>query len=141
MTLQFFRCRFLAARGNPDFESLPLQSCFKISNFMLAVCPKNNTSTMMNLKLPTCDCEDATAKTIIQKTVARQRRISYQKTPATILQFISVAQITSLLRIYCVKAKNVIFQLTTCGFDLRIVPIGLEQLFLEGQLGWSRCAR
>ena len=123
MTLQFFRCRFLAARGNPDFESLPLQSCFKISNFMLAVCPKNNTSTMMNLKLPTCDCEDATAKTIIQKTVARQRRISYQKQPCNNLQFISVAQITSLLRIYCVKTKNVIFQLTPVALTLVLCPL------------------
>ena len=85
---------------------------------------------MMNLKLPTCDCEDATAKTIIQKTVARQRRISYQKKPCNNLQFISVAQITSLLRIYCVKAKNMTFQLDPCGFDLRIVPIGLEYLSL-----------
>ena len=62
--------------------------------------------------------------------LARQRRISYQKKPCNNLQFISVAQITSLLRIYCVKAKNMTFQLDPCGFDLRIVPIGLEYLSL-----------
>ena len=129
MTLQFFRCRFLAARGNPDFESLPLQSCFKISNFMLAVCPKNNTSTMMNLKLPTCDCEDATAKTIIQKTVARQRRISYQKTLQQSTIHFSCTNHKPSPYLLC-ENKECDLSIDPRGFYLSIVPIGLEYLSL-----------
>ena len=81
---------------------------------------------MMNLKLPTCDCEDATAKTIIQKTVARQRRISYQKKPLqqSTIHF-SCTNHKPPSYLLC-ESKEYEISIDPRGFDLSIVPIGLE---------------
>ena len=84
---------------------------------------------MMNLKLPTCDCEDATAKTIIQKTVARQRRISYQKTLQQSTIHFSCTNHKPSPYLLC-ENKECDLSIDPRGFYLSIVPIGLEYLSL-----------